>query len=137
VHYCAAKAALEALAEGYRAELLPLGVDSVILEPGAYGTSFLDNLHRADDAARAASYGAYADAPRRGVEAMRAMVKASGADPQEVADAVARLVEMPFGQRPLRTLVGKDTAHLVSLNEKSEELSRLMQAGAARSRERG
>jgi hypothetical protein len=27
-------------------------------------------------------------------------------DPQEVADAVARLIERPAGQRPLRTVVG-------------------------------
>ncbi len=34
--YCASKFAMEALAEVYRYELASLGIDSVVIEPGAY-----------------------------------------------------------------------------------------------------
>ncbi|MCB1006624.1 MAG: SDR family NAD(P)-dependent oxidoreductase, partial [Acidimicrobiales bacterium] len=36
--YCASKAGLEALADAYRFELKPLGIDSVIIQPGAFPT---------------------------------------------------------------------------------------------------
>ncbi|MEZ4559570.1 MAG: SDR family NAD(P)-dependent oxidoreductase [Caldilineaceae bacterium] len=38
--YCASKYALEALAEGYRAELAGFGIESCIVEPGAMPTEF-------------------------------------------------------------------------------------------------
>ena len=34
--YCASKFALEALADNYRYELAPFGIDSVIVEPGIH-----------------------------------------------------------------------------------------------------
>src|SRR5215471_6767369 len=44
--YCASKFALEALADAYRFELAPLGIDSVIVEPGEYPTAIFDkNMH--------------------------------------------------------------------------------------------
>ena len=36
--YCASKFALEALADAYRFELLPFGIESVLVEPGIYRT---------------------------------------------------------------------------------------------------
>ena len=40
--YAASKFALEALADGYRFELAPLGIDSVIVEPGIHRTPILE-----------------------------------------------------------------------------------------------
>jgi hypothetical protein len=46
----------------------------------------------------------------------------NSANPQDVADTVKRLVDMPTGQRPLRTVVGKVfTAGVEALNKASEE----------------
>jgi NAD(P)-dependent dehydrogenase (short-subunit alcohol dehydrogenase family) len=110
--YSAAKHAVDALAEGYRYELAPLGVDSVIVEPGSFPTTgSLTKLITPHDADRVAGYGdvdargqamyAYNDQLNRGPDAP---------DPQLVADAIAHLVETPAGQRPLRTTVGPPPA---------------------------
>ena len=47
--YNASKWALEALAENYRSELSGFGIDSCIVEPGGYPTSFLDSLIKPGD----------------------------------------------------------------------------------------
>jgi NAD(P)-dependent dehydrogenase (short-subunit alcohol dehydrogenase family) len=106
--YSAAKHAVDVLAEGYRYELAPLGIDSVIVEPGSYPTvGSLTKLIAPADVARVRGYGAVAE---RG-QAMYAAngERNSGADapdPQQVADAIAAVIAMPAGQRPLRTTVG-------------------------------
>ena len=110
--YSAAKHAVDALAEGYRYELAPLGIDSVIVEPGSFPTvGSLTKLLTPADGDRVAGYGevdargqamyAYNDQVNRGPDAP---------DPQLVADAIARLVDLPAGQRPLRTTVGPPPA---------------------------
>ena len=40
---------MEALADAYRFELLPLGIDSVLVEPGIYNTPIFDRLVCAAD----------------------------------------------------------------------------------------
>ncbi len=42
--YCASKFAMEALAEVYRYELASQGIDSVVIEPGAYATPIMAKL---------------------------------------------------------------------------------------------
>lgn len=106
--YVASKFALEALAETYRYELSATGVDSVILQPGAYGTGFGANSITGADGDRAAGYGPVADLPAQMGQNMHAMLTAPGApNPQEVADAVLTLIQTPSGQRPLRTVVDR------------------------------
>jgi NAD(P)-dependent dehydrogenase (short-subunit alcohol dehydrogenase family) len=110
--YSAAKHAVDALAEGYRYELAPLGIDSVIVEPGSFPTvGSLTKLLTPNDRDRVAGYGeidergqamyAHNDRLNRGPEAP---------DPQLVADAIADLVDTPAGSRPLRTTVGPPPA---------------------------
>jgi len=100
--YGATKFALEGLTESYRYELAPLGIDAVIVEPGTYPTRIGENRTDPADAARVAAY-----LPAMGVfmERFFADMAAAPPDPQEVADAVARLIETPVGARPLRTVV--------------------------------
>jgi NAD(P)-dependent dehydrogenase (short-subunit alcohol dehydrogenase family) len=104
--YTASKRALEAVAEMYRYEAGAFGVDSVILEAGAFPTSAtLKNLLPAD-AARAASYGAVGELPDQIFGAFEERLRRPGGpDPQVVADAVAALIATPHGARPLRTVV--------------------------------
>ncbi len=110
--YAAAKHAVDALAEGYRYELAPLGVDSVIVEPGSFPTAgSLTKLLAPNDQDRVAGYG---EIDRRG----RAMYSSNdrlnrgpdAPDPQLVADAIVHLVDLPVGSRPLRTTVGPPPA---------------------------
>ncbi|HEV2298879.1 MAG TPA: SDR family oxidoreductase [Candidatus Acidoferrales bacterium] len=117
--YCATKFALEAFAEAYRDELASLGIDSIIVEPGAYATSIFGKFELPEDAARAEAYGAANEIPRRVGEAVR---KAAG-NPQEVADAVVRLIETPAGSRPVRTRVAPVPSEAVdAYNKLSDQL---------------
>src|SRR5712691_3685395 len=63
--YCASKFALEALAEVYRYELASQGIDSVVIEPGAYATSAIEKLERGEDPGRKAGYGEMAQIPEK------------------------------------------------------------------------
>jgi NAD(P)-dependent dehydrogenase (short-subunit alcohol dehydrogenase family) len=116
--YAATKFALEALAESLNHELAPFGVDVVILEPGYYPTTQFDRRRLpTTDAAVTGEYAAVSPAGRavrgsvlrRVTRRLKTMIRPRSPgppDPQEVADAVHRLVEMPAGTRPLRTVVG-------------------------------
>ncbi len=122
--YNASKWALEALAENYRVELGALGIDSVVVEPGGFGTGFLHAAGTPSDEARLADLGEYAHAPQQFVEGFETnLVGDDAPDPQMVADAVARLVDTPAGSRAFRTTVdglGMNT-FIDSLNEAGEQ----------------
>jgi NAD(P)-dependent dehydrogenase (short-subunit alcohol dehydrogenase family) len=89
--YCASKFAMEALAEVYRYELASLGIDSVVIEPGAYATPIMEKLARGEESSRKTGYGEMAQIPER----IRAKIASSRANPQEIADAVLRIIETP------------------------------------------
>jgi len=95
--YCASKFALEAAAEAYRYEVAHLGIDCVIVEPGIFPTDFDAKAAHGADAERASEYGEWT---------RRMGVLRNERDPQEVADVIADLIDMPTGRRPLRTRVG-------------------------------
>ena len=101
--YPASKWAAEGLAESLHYQLKPFGVDLVILEPGAFPSPALVNAMDPNDAAIAAEYAAMASAPRRINEVSPDYVPP---DPQEVADLVLQLAQMPSEERPLRAVVG-------------------------------
>jgi NAD(P)-dependent dehydrogenase (short-subunit alcohol dehydrogenase family) len=105
--YSAAKAALEAIAEEFSFELAPFGIESVIIEPGGYGTEAFSKLIVPTDDQALSDYGEMATKPQEMFASMGQMLTSPGApDPQEVADAVKQLIGLPAGQRPLRTIVG-------------------------------
>lgn len=104
--YNASKWALEALAENYRVELSGFGVDSCIVEPGGYPTSFMDNLMSPSDISQNNSYGEMVHAPKQAFESFEgALANNPLQNPQNVADAIAQLIATPAGQRPARTVV--------------------------------
>ena len=101
--YGATKFALEGLTESYRYELAPFGIDAAILEPGTYPTTISAKRQVAADAERLALYQAAMNAFTAPFYAENR--SATPPDPQEVADAVARVIAQPAGERPLRTIV--------------------------------
>ncbi len=105
--YDASKAALESLAEATSYELAPLGIDSVIVQPGTFPTtSILANLVPAGDPARAEGYGEVAALPAGLFAGLDAMVRAGEApDPARVAEAIVEAVARPHGHRPRRVVV--------------------------------
>ncbi len=101
--YGATKFALEGLTESYRDELAPFGIDAAIIEPGTYPTPIGAKLQVAADTERAALYQAGMDAFMTPFYAENR--SATPPDSQEVADAVARVIALPAGKRPLHTVV--------------------------------
>jgi NAD(P)-dependent dehydrogenase (short-subunit alcohol dehydrogenase family) len=103
--YCASKFALEALADAYRYELHPFGIDSVLVEPGIYKTPIFDRLVVAGDRERVAAY-AGEDFAERVYGVFTAIIGApDNPGTSEVVSALVRLVEMQAGERPFRTVV--------------------------------
>jgi NAD(P)-dependent dehydrogenase (short-subunit alcohol dehydrogenase family) len=111
--YCASKFAMEALAEAYRYELASQGIDSVVIQPGAYATPIMDKLEEGEEPARKEGYGETAKVPGMILEKLRG----SRANPQEVADAVLRIIETPAGTRELRYRLGPGAGGVEAINE--------------------
>jgi NAD(P)-dependent dehydrogenase (short-subunit alcohol dehydrogenase family) len=99
--YCGTKFALEALADAYRFELSPFGIDSVLVEPGIHRTPILERFIAPVDQARVADYGSAAEYAAR-IRNVFDTPETPGTD--EVVEAFVRLIEMPNGQRPFRTV---------------------------------
>jgi NAD(P)-dependent dehydrogenase (short-subunit alcohol dehydrogenase family) len=103
--YFAAKAAMDALAVSYASELARWGIETSIIVPGAFtsGTSHFKNAGSPNDKARAAEYDS---GPHKGlsdqIQKGLAATVPRDADVAAVADAIVKVVDMPFGKRPFR-----------------------------------
>src|SRR6266581_7234287 len=116
--YCASKFAMEALAEVYRYELASLGIDSVVIEPGAYATPIMEKLERGEDPGRKSGYGEMALVPEKIVS----QLVSARANPQEIADFVLQVIETPPGQRALRYRVGPGGPGVQKINAVIDEV---------------
>lgn len=124
--YQATKWALEAMAENYRAELSPFGIQSVIVEPGGFPTTFMTGLMLPSDNTRNESYGDFMNVPQQMGNAFGEVLQNTPEqDPRQVALAIAELIEKPAEKRPFRTIVDfmpwKDG--IQKYNEHMEELT--------------
>ncbi|MFF5014687.1 SDR family oxidoreductase [Streptomyces sp. NPDC001165] len=116
--YFAAKAAMDALAVSYAAELVRFGIDTAIVVPGAFtsGTNHFAHAGTPADTGRAAAYDERYGSLLAGLDKRLGALVPPDADVAEVADAVVRLVDLPAGRRPLRTHVdpSRDGSEVVS-----------------------
>jgi NAD(P)-dependent dehydrogenase (short-subunit alcohol dehydrogenase family) len=101
--YGATKFTLEGLTASYREELAPFGIDAAIIEPGTFPTSIAANRQVAGDTERFALYQTRMDAFMASFYAENR--SSTPPDPQMVADAVAQVIALPRGERPLQTVV--------------------------------
>jgi NAD(P)-dependent dehydrogenase (short-subunit alcohol dehydrogenase family) len=109
--YFAAKAAEDALAVSYAAELARFGIDTSIIVPGAFTTGtnhYAHAGHAADTDVEQAYEELYAGI-MEDIPARQAELAPADADPVEVAREIVRVVNLPKGQRPFRVHV--DPAH--------------------------
>lgn len=131
--YFAAKAGMDAMAVVYARELARWGIETSIIVPGAFtgGTNHFAHSGRPANSARAAEYeaGPYAGFGEEIMKAFSAIVPAD-ADASLVADAIVKVVDLPFGKRPFRVHIdptqdGADIAFGVIDRVRSEMLHRV------------
>ena len=101
--YCATKFAVEGLSEALHAELLPLGIRVVVVEPGVFRTDFLDNSSLGHTARRIDDYAATAGATREWASSSN---HAQAGDPAKAAAAIVDVATSP--EPPLRLQLGAD-----------------------------
>jgi NAD(P)-dependent dehydrogenase (short-subunit alcohol dehydrogenase family) len=116
--YSATKFALEALAEGYRLDLMTSNIDSVIVEPGACRTRYHERLQRPGDDEVNAQYGRIGALAAQTADGFANWIESqSTAETSEVASAIVDLVESRDQPRATRTAVGRGAAGVSALNE--------------------
>ena len=117
--YFAAKAGMDAMAISYAGELARWGIETSIIVPGAFtkGTNHFAHAGSPADKARAKEYseGPNANIPDVALKGLAALEPAD-ADPSTVADAIVKVVDMPFGKRPFRVHIdpSQDGAEIVN-----------------------
>jgi NAD(P)-dependent dehydrogenase (short-subunit alcohol dehydrogenase family) len=131
--YFAAKAAMDALAVVYARELARWGIETSIIVPGAFttGTNHFANAGTPADKARANEYesGPYKHFAEDVMKGFSSIVPAD-ADVTAVAEAIAKVVDTPFGKRPFRVHVdptqdGAEIVNMVSDRVRAEFLRRI------------
>ncbi|MDB6077135.1 MAG: short-chain dehydrogenase/reductase, partial [Akkermansiaceae bacterium] len=105
--YAAAKAAMDSLAVDYAYEVARFGIETSIVVPGAFtkGTAHFPNAGKPADAERVEAYDQRYQGILDAVGARLSELISDAADPQAVADEVTRIVGLPRGQRPFRSVV--------------------------------
>jgi len=108
--YCATKFGVEAMFETMAYELAPFGVEVTIIQPGGYPTKIWTNSAANADALMARASDELKDAYSAHIEMSRAITGGGGnTDPNDVPRAIAEIMAMPAGTRPLRRPVHPNT----------------------------
>jgi NAD(P)-dependent dehydrogenase (short-subunit alcohol dehydrogenase family) len=127
--YPASKWAAEGFAESLHYQVAPFSIDVVILEPGSFPTPIHSKAMPAENTAIAAEYAQVAPSAQRA----QPPPEYRPPDPQEVADAVLQLMDLPAGQRPLRHVVGPVfTEGVADYNQTYERVRTHLQAALQR-----
>lgn len=120
--YSPTKFALEALSEGLAYELVPHGIDVNVIEPGGYPTAIWSNanenslalLERADEK-HTSGYSAL-------IAQLGNRTGGGSTDPMDVPRAMAEIIAMPAGTRPLRRAVHPGAKPQQAINTVSAEV---------------
>ena len=100
--YISSKFALEGLSESLRFELMPFGINVIIIEPGVIKTNFFDSMKLSEKSQQDSTYKEITDKVISGVKMMAEM----GTHPKEVADVVIKTLRE---EKPLpRYVIGND-----------------------------
>ncbi len=117
--YCAAKFALEGLSDALAAEVAPYGIHVLIVEPGAFATSF--GADRAQQSPDSGHYDETVGPQRRAVAGM------DGSQQGDPAKAAAAILEALAGpEPPHRLALGADAVEHISaaLDDRRAELDK-------------
>jgi nucleoside-diphosphate-sugar epimerase len=91
---------------GFPPFLGPYGIETSIVVPGAFtrGTAHFPSAGKPADAERAAAYARY-DGVMDQIGERLSELTPDDADPQAVADEIVRIVALPSGERPMRSVI--------------------------------
>ena len=117
-YYAATKAALELMSEGLAAELRPLGIRTMIVEPGAFRTHFYDSSLKGADM----TIGDYAETAWKRSPQNAVNQGNQPGDPAKAGDVLVDVLES--ANPPLRLLLGSDAVKIVrgALESRLQEL---------------
>jgi NAD(P)-dependent dehydrogenase (short-subunit alcohol dehydrogenase family) len=125
--YVASKAAFDALAVVTSYEVSRFGIETSIVMPGAItqGTQHFSNASRATDERVAAQYAELDALVERTHDAHeRLFAPGTTADPQDVADEIQRVLSLPVGDKPFRSVVDAARAgvdHVMAFSDLTRE----------------
>ena len=106
-YYASTKAALELMSEGLAAELKPLGIQVMIVEPGAFRTHFYDSSLKGAEL----TIGDYADTAWKRAPQNAANAGQQPGDPDKAGDVLIDVLESE--NPPQRLLLGSDAVKIV------------------------
>ncbi|MGA2549474.1 MAG: SDR family oxidoreductase [Burkholderiaceae bacterium] len=115
--YFAAKAAEDALAVSYAAELARFGIETTIVVPGAFpaGTNHYASAGHPGDSVVAGEYEKLYAGIMEEIPVRQRALSDDNADPLEVARQISRVVALPKGSRPFRV-------HIDPMHDGAEEV---------------
>ena len=121
--YSGTKFAIEAMFEAMAYELAPFGVECCIIQPGGYptkiwenGTRYFESLMQSADDERKAAYAAH-------IQMAQGFFSGGGStDPMDVPRAIADIIAMPAGSRPLRKPVHPNVQAVSAVNAVSSQV---------------
>jgi NAD(P)-dependent dehydrogenase (short-subunit alcohol dehydrogenase family) len=115
--YCGTKFAVEAMFEALAYEVAPFGVEVSIVQPGGYPTKIWENARRSGEALIARTDAERLKTYSGHIETMQS--RTTGAyqtDPMDVPHAIAEILAMPVGKRPLRRPVHPNSQGVEAAN---------------------
>jgi NAD(P)-dependent dehydrogenase (short-subunit alcohol dehydrogenase family) len=116
--YVASKFAFDALAQTTSYEVSQFGIETTIVMPGAFtqGTEHFPNASHASDTDVTHAYAALDSMVARYDEATENLFGGADADPAAVAQEISRLLALPVGTKPFRSVVDFTGAHVEQVN---------------------
>ena len=119
-YYAATKAAVELMSEGLRAEVAPLGIKVMIVEPGAFRTHFYDSSLKGSDN----TVGDYAETAHKRSVAQNVNARQQPGNPLKAGYPIIQALDAE--DTPLRLYLGSDALAAVrgALNARLDELEK-------------
>jgi len=114
--YISSKFALEGLSESLRFELMPFGINVIIIEPGMIKTNFFDQMKLGKKAEKTDVYKSITEKVLSGVKMMAQMAT----DPKEVSNTIIDAIKE---EKPLpRYIVGNDASMFLEAKKMKTDL---------------
>lgn len=121
--YSPTKFALEAMSEQMAYELVPHNIDVTIIEPGGYPTGIWANANALTQKLLDRAESRHTDGYSQIIAGLRTSSNNGGStDPMDVPNAIAEIIAMPPGTRPLRKPVHPGPKPQIAINEVSAKV---------------